>query len=106
MSDLFDRSTTRGNFRCPWCDEPNDAATPLYVEHATPQPGDISLCASCARPSVYQEHGKPRRPTESEWAQLNADATITAARKAIFMNNHGNVRYDNLEVKVVDKGGE
>jgi len=98
MSDLFDTEVTRGNYTCPWCDEPNDAAAP--------QAGDVSLCATCAKPSIYQEHGKPRRPTESEWAAINADEGITAARKAIFMGNRGNVNYRDLEVQVRDDGDQ
>lgn len=99
MSDLID-NVTRGNFPCPWCDEPNDAAALLKGVHAAPRPGDVALCASCAKPSIYQEHGKPRRPTETEWKKINADESITRARKAIFMGNRGNVSYRDLEVQV------
>jgi hypothetical protein len=55
---------------------------------------------------VYQEHGKPRRPTESEWKGLNASREITQARKAIFMSNSGNVSYRDLDVRVTQEGDE
>lgn len=107
MSFLEDR-VTRGDYPCPWCDELNDAAIHLRddVPPRAPVAGDIGMCASCARPMVYQEHGKPRRPTESEWRELNASTAITATRKAIFMANHGNVHYRDLDVTVTDDRGE
>ena len=104
--DLIPAKVTRGNFPCPWCDEQNDAAIHLSDSSRSPSAGDIGLCASCARPMVYQEHGKPRRPTETEWKVLNADRNMTAARKAIFMSNRGNVSYRDLEVKVVGDSDE
>lgn len=105
MSDLFGDRVTHGDYPCPWCDERNDAAICL-TEKASPSAGDIGVCASCARPMVYQEHGKPRRPTESEWKGLNASTSITATRKAIFMSNRGNVVYRDLDVTVTDDRGE
>lgn len=111
MTDELIPKVTRGNFTCPWCDEPNDAAA--YVgsdpdKNRAPRPGDIGICASCAKPMVYQEVGKPRRPTEGEWKNLNSDPDVTAARKAIFMSNHGNVSYRDIEVRVTndDENGE
>lgn len=100
---LFDDRTTRGDFPCPWCDEPNDAAVHLGDKIHRPGPGDIGLCFSCAQPSIYQEHGKPRRPTEAEWKILNDDPGITAKRRAIFMTNmtnKGNVNYGNLGIAI------
>jgi hypothetical protein len=104
MSDLFNKPPTRGDFPCPWCGEKNDAAISTREPGAVPRPGDVALCMTCAKPSVYQEHGKPRRPTESEWAVLNADPHITKIRKGIFMSNRGNVCYRDLEVRVTDDG--
>lgn len=108
MTDELIPKVTRGDFRCPWCDEPNDAATHIGKEQVAPKTGDFGLCATCAKPMVYQEVGRPRRPTETEWKQLNADPDITAARKAIFMSNHGNVSYRDIEVRVTndDENGE
>jgi len=100
MSDLF--TTTRGSYPCPWCDASNDAATSVKYPDAVPKPGDIALCISCARPSIYQEHGKPRRPTEAEWRDINNDRSITTLRKSIFMSNHGNVTYRDMDVTVTD----
>jgi hypothetical protein len=99
---LFDDITTRGNYPCPWCGEDNDAATPIKEPNAVPKAGDIALCATCARPSIYQGHGKPRKPTENEWRDINADRSITKARQAIFMTNHGNVVYRDMDVTVTD----
>ena len=45
---------------------------------------------------MYQQHGKPRKPTEAEWKKLNDDPDITRLRRAIFMLNKGNVHYDHL----------
>lgn len=95
-SNLFDDShISRGDFKCPWCEEPNSVAQPIDHEN-TPKPGDPLICATCARPSIVQEHGKPRRPTEQEWKVLNADQHITDTRKATFMMNKGNVDYRDL----------
>jgi hypothetical protein len=106
MSDLIPSHVTRGDFTCPWCDERNDSAIYLGDEGRSPKLGDIGLCAACARPMVHQEHGKPRRPTETEWKELNANRAITDARKAIFMSNHGNVSYRDLDVTVTDDRDE
>lgn len=108
MSDLIPDRVTRGDYPCPWCDENNDAAIHLRDDEPprSPQAGDIGMCATCARPMVYQEVGKPRRPTETEWKELNSSPTITATRKAIFMANHGNVVYRDLDVTVSDDRDE
>lgn len=101
MSDLFaDDRVSRGDWPCPWCNEKNDTAAYLGVEARRPEPGDTGLCSTCAKPMIYQEHGKPRRPTESEWKKLNTDEGITAARKAIFMSNHGNINYRDMGIQV------
>lgn len=106
MSNWMEDRTTRGEFPCPWCDEANDAAIALSDAKATPKAGDIALCFNCARPAVYQEIGKPRKPTEAEWAVLNADPAITQSRKTIFMNNRGNVRYDHMGLATMQDGDE
>lgn len=86
MSDLFD-GVTRGDFECPWCHTDNDAAIHTGETPRSPEPGDIGICYSCAMPMVYQEYGKPRSPSESEWATLNADDNITKVRRDVFINH-------------------
>ena len=94
---LFDDArTAQGDFRCPWCDSPNNRATNIGPDEVLPGAGDFGLCAECSRPSMYQQHSKPRKPTEAEWKKLNDDPDITRVRRAIFMLNKGNVSYDHL----------
>lgn len=100
MSDLFDNPPITGSYPCAWCGAANDRSLSLGDPTATPDPGAVLLCIECAKPSIEQEHGKPRRPTETEWAKINDDPIINKTRKEIFMRNKGNVAYRDLEVRV------
>jgi hypothetical protein len=82
---LFDDRNTHGNYECPWCHENNDGAFSLHDEPRTPQPGDTAICVACIMPMIFQEVGKPRVPTESEWVKINDDNTVTQVRKELFM---------------------
>ena len=105
MSGLFDDHVTRGSYPCPWCGEQNDAAIGPEPGNS-PKPGDVTVCMRCARPSIYQEVGSPRKPTETEWKSFNDDEDMTALRKSIFMSTKGNVQYRNFDISVVGDGGE
>ena len=101
MSLFDDHHVTRGQYACPWCDEANNAAFSPSEPTASPKPGDVGICARCAKPMIYQGFGKPRRPTEAEWAEINADEHINALRREMFMlgARHGRVEYQEIEVR-------
>lgn len=105
MSDLFEDRKGKGEFTCPWCGDKNDSTIDLAAEPRVFKDGDVGICFGCSRPSIYQTIGLPRKPTEAEWAKVNQDPDITKVRKACFMANHGNVRYDDLGTEVIDDEG-
>lgn len=79
-------STTRHDaYECPKCGTSNDAATGLTTNNG-PQPGDLSLCAYCAWPSVFDvENGVlgQRSPTDDEWREIETDPDVIVARVRI-----------------------
>lgn len=97
---LFDGFTSKHiGMTCPWCGAPNDQALDLSGEKNREfKPGDPGICFECAHPVMYQEAGPPRKPTEAEWATLNADPKITQIRKLCFMANKGNVSYQDIDI--------
>lgn len=71
---------------CPWCGEPNDRALSTGEDDRPPRAGDVGLCMSCIMPMIYQEVGKPRVPTDSEWMTINENDNITQLRREVFMS--------------------
>ena len=53
---------------CPYCGNENDAAMAANPERpdATPKPGDITICTTCASPLVFTERLRTRKPFPGE----------------------------------------
>lgn len=61
---------------CPYCGEHVDRATPAPSnQDARPEPGNFSLCCSCAGILVYQADLTVRKATDEEIADVMKDAT-------------------------------
>ena len=59
---------------CPVCDEKLDGATVIDNDHATPKPGDISVCWRCTSFLTYTNDMNLRLLTELEVYGLDAHA--------------------------------
>lgn len=76
------RDTRTPECRCPWCGHRLDAAMAGDPEHpdATPSPGDVSVCISCAQILVFQEDLTLRAASPSE---IEITPAIRRAQQAI-----------------------
>lgn len=52
--------------RCPYCDYQMDAATAAFKPDASPKPGDVSVCMSCAQILQFDDNLKPAKVVVSD----------------------------------------
>jgi hypothetical protein len=67
---------------CPWCGKHNNAHHNVDAP-GVPEPGDVSLCWGCHRPSVYGQLGGLRRPTAEEQRAIDVDPGVQRARRVM-----------------------
>jgi hypothetical protein len=66
-------TTTRiRNAPCPWCGDPQDAATGVTTA-AAPKPGDWSLCNACGGVALFRRDLTKRRASAAELAAARPD---------------------------------
>lgn len=68
---------------CVQCGEPLDCHDGIDDPAATPDPGDVSLCAHCGQLAIYTDQGTLRPPIRTELDQLLADPRIVTTIAAI-----------------------
>jgi hypothetical protein len=56
---------------CPKCEVVLDGAIATF-EEATPQPGDVSICAVCGNVALYTPDMQLRKPTRKEAREIAA----------------------------------
>lgn len=72
------RDTRHAATRCPFCDHRLDTAG--NPEGATPSPGDVSVCISCASPLLYEEGLRLRAMTSAEFNNLDVEIKANVRR--------------------------
>lgn len=75
---------------CRVCGERLDAATAAISEHATPVPGDVSVCFYCATVSIYADDMTLRAPTPEERRELDASDEVTRVVRSILQSEAKN----------------
>jgi hypothetical protein len=66
---------------CPFCGKDNPLADSITGKHATPTPGDVSLCIGCGEWAVFTEDGV-RKPNSDEYDNIVSDTVCQRARSA------------------------
>jgi hypothetical protein len=75
---------TEPSMECPHCGKVNDAVTCVTEPGATPDEGDISLCATCAESGVFTGNGyEVRLPTAEETAKISVDGRVITAQATL-----------------------
>ena len=73
-------TTKIDKFQCLNCGHGLDLATSTTAEHATPVPGDVSVCVYCGNIAAFEEYGL-RHLTSSEMSEIAGDERVLAAQK-------------------------
>ena len=70
--------------RCPYCGDTFPLATSIREDEAVPKSGDISLCFTCGRVSIFDISvaGGARPPNEQEATEIAADGDVIRAMLA------------------------
>ena len=66
MTDVKDIDIRLKGNVCPTCGYPNDAATNVMDDTATPSPGDIGICLLCQQLLIYTDTLGIRAASENE----------------------------------------
>lgn len=72
--------------RCPYCNEKLDRSegvTPYNPEDRLPEPGDVSVCAECGEPAVFDADMNMVKLSEPERAELMKDEHVAQTSFAI-----------------------
>ena len=63
---------------CPNCNYPFERETQISGgEVSPPDPGDFTICFSCAEILCYDEAMIPRKPTPAQWQQIHDDPELS-----------------------------
>lgn len=73
-------TTKIDKLKCLDCGENLDLATSTTAEHATPSPGDVSVCVYCGNIAAFEDYGL-RHLTSSEMYEIAGDERVLAAQK-------------------------
>lgn len=69
--------------QCPYCGTQNDGLTHIGPVEAPPQPGDFSVCFTCARPALFSNALSLLRLTLEEQKEADENISVQRVIKAI-----------------------
>ena len=55
---------------CPHCGKILDAATEAGNQGKKPEPGSVGVCFHCLNPTIFEDEGVQRKPTDEEMAEI------------------------------------
>ena len=66
--------------KCPYCGHKISAATSVTSPHATPRPGDMTVCLECQEVSIFTVTLTLRKPTRKEQELIDRDSAVLATQ--------------------------